>query len=311
MGIAVETPVVQQNSGLIKAINQGGDLLKQAMDNSTYFIRDRVRELGFARKIIEPIFVTQADLDRTIDTEQPTIILEKDIESKGMTVPFRGQGEQRYWESQKMAIGFQKIESERINKSKFEMMTSKTPYTEVLKKRIVEEVQKVEDETLMEGVDRIIVDAEKDKPGTQYQHVTGGLNKTNIKILIQMLSRLRMIPPSGPKPKILMTQNLKYELIELGMIEIGDNNVSKYWNEGVTGVDHLFGVPIVATIKNDIVNDNDMYIVAPQDYFGRFFILQDHTMVIKTEADMMNMWTYAAMGLGFINTKGVCKITID
>jgi len=311
MGINVETPVIQQNTGLIKAAYAGGELLKQAMDNSTYFIRDKVRELGFARKIIEPIFVTSADLDRVPNNEQPAIILEKDIESKGMTVPFRGQGEQRYWEREDMVINFQKIESERINKSKFEMMTSKTPYTEVLKKRIVEEVQKVEDETLMNGLNTIVEKAEETAPGTQYQELEGGLNKTNIKILIQMLSRLKMIPPTGPKPKILMTQNLKLELIELGMIEIGDSNVGKYWNEGVVGVDKLFNIPVVSTIKNDLVKDDEVFIIAPQDYFGRYFILQDHTMVIETKADMMNMYTYAAMGMGFVNTKGVCKIKLS
>jgi len=307
-----ETPSVKQtNANLVRKIYQSPELLKEAMENSTYFIREKVRELGFARKLIEPIFVTAADLDRTVENDQPTIILEKDMEATAYTLPFRGQGESKYWEGEKFLVSFQKVESDRFNKSKFEMMNSKTDYKELLKKRIVEEMYRVEDKTIIQSFNDIITQAENENPGTQFQQVSGGLTKTNIKILLQMLSKNRMLPPApGPKPKILMTQTLKMELVELGMIEIGDNNVSKYWNDGTVGVAQLFGVPVIDTIKNDIVHDDEMYIIAPQDYFGRFFILQDHTMVIKTEADMINFWSYSAMGLGLLNTKGVAKIQL-
>ena len=307
-----ETPTISQsNASLVRNIYQSPELLKEAMDLSTYFIREQVRELGFAREMCEPVFVTSADLDRTVESDQPAIILEKDMEAKAMTLPFRGQGESKYWEGEKVLVTFQKIESDRFNKSKFEMMNSKTDYKTLLQKRIVEEMFKVEDETYVEGLEMIIAGAETDAPGTQYQEVSGGLTKTNIKILIQMLSRLKMLPTkTGPKPKILMSQSLKMELVELGMIEIGDSNVGKYWNEGTIGVSTLFGIPVVDTIKNEIVPDDVMYLVAPQDYFSRFFILQDHTMVIKTEADMINFYSYGSFGMAFVNTKGVVKIKL-
>jgi hypothetical protein len=308
----VEVPTIKTNAGLVKAASDA-QLLKQAMDNSTYFIREKVREKGFARKLVEPINVTAADLDRVSGSEQPAIILEKDIEATAMTVPFRGQGESRYWERENPIVEFQKIEVPKYSKSKFELMTSKTPYTKILETRFVQEAQKVEDETMIEAFNKMINDANKKAPGSQLQHVSGGLNKENISVLIKMLTRLRMVPtnPKDGVPKFLMTQTLKADLVNLGMIEIGDKNVTRNWEEGTLGVDKLFGLPVVTTIKNDLVKDNEMYIVAPQDYFGRFFILQDHTLVIKTEADMMEMWTYAAMGMGFINTKGVCKIVLD
>ncbi|MEA3471485.1 MAG: hypothetical protein U9R24_07190 [Thermodesulfobacteriota bacterium] len=306
----IETPSVKQtNANFVRKIYQSPDLLKEAMDNSTYFIRDKVRELGFARKLVEPIFVTSADLDRTVENDQPTIILEKDMDAKAYTLPFRGKGESKYWEGENFLITFQKLESDRFNKSKFEMMNSKTDYKTLLQKRIVEEMFYAEDETMIAAFDGIITDAEAAAPGTQYQVVTGGLTKSNIKLLMQMMSKLRMLPTKdGPKPKFLMNLTLKMELVELGMLEIGDSSVGKYWNEGTIGVENLFGVPIVSTIKDDLVKDDEMYIIAPQDYFGRFFILQDHTMVIKTEADMIEFWSYGSFGLGFANAKGVAKI---
>ena len=308
----VEIPTIKTNAGLVKAASDS-QLLKQAMDNSTYFIREKVREKGFARKLIEPKMVTAADLDRVSGSEQPAIILEKDIEATAMTVPFRGQGESRYWEKENPIVEFNKIEVPKYSKSKFELMTAKTPYTKILETRFVQEAQKVEDETMIGAFNKIIATAETKAPGSQLQTVSGGLTKENISILIKMLTRLRMVPtdPGEGKPKFLMTQTLKADLVNLGMIDIGDKNVSKNWEQGTLGVDTLFGIPIITTVKNDLVKDNEMYIVAPQNYFGRFFILQDHTLVIKTEADMIEMWSYAAMGLGLINTKGVCKIVLS
>jgi len=111
-----ETPSVKQtNANFVRKIYQSPELLKEAMENSTYFIRDKVRELGFARKLVEPIFVTSADLDRTVENDQPTIILEKDMEAKAYTLPFRGQGEAKYWEGDKFIITFQKLESDHFN----------------------------------------------------------------------------------------------------------------------------------------------------------------------------------------------------
>ena len=305
----IETPTItQSNSSFVRSIYQSPELLKEAMDLSTYFIRDKVRELGFAREMCEPTFVTSADLDRTVESDQPCIILEKDMEAKAMTMPFRGQGEAKYWEGEKVLVTFQKLESDRFNKSKFEMMNSKTDYKELLQKRIVEEMFAAEDQTYVNGLNLIVDAAEVAAPGTQFQEVSGGLSKTNLKILMQMLSRLRMMPDKGPKPKILMTQTLKMELVELGMLEIGDSNVGKFWDEGAVGTSKLFGIPIVSTIKNDIVGDDEIYLVAPQDYFSRFFILQDHTLVIKTEADMINFYSYGSFAMAFVNTKGFVKL---
>ena len=307
-----ETPTLTQSSAaLVRNIYQSPELLKEAADLSTWFIREKVRELGFARTMTEPTFVTSADLDRTVENDQPAIILEKDMEAKAMTMPFRGQGESKYWEGDKVLATFQKLESDRFNKSKFEMMNSKTDYKSLLQKRIVEEMFYAEDSNYMEGINKIIAEAEAESPGRQSQEVEGGLTKTNLKILMQMLSRLRMIPTKGgPKPKILMTQTLKFELIELGMIEIGDTNVSKNWNEGTSGIATLMGFPVVDTIKDDIVANDEVYLVAPQEYFNRFFILQDHTLVIKTEADMINFYSYGSFSMTFVNVKGVVKIKL-
>ena len=290
-------------------------LIKEAKDNSTFFIRDRVRELGFARKIFEPIHITSAELDRIPNSDEPAIILSKDMDATAYTLPFRGKGETKYWDGEDFVITFHKYESDKFNKSKFEMMNSKTKYDKLLEKRIVEAMYQVEDETVMNAVKAIIEAAEIALPGTQYLETGEGLTKSSIKQLIQMMSKLRMIPtnPESDKDraKILMTTTLKQELIELGLMDIGDAGVSKHFNNGVAGITRLMGFPVITTIKDDIVANDEVYMIAPQDYSGRFMILQDHQIVIETKADMISFYSYAAMGFGIANTKSVCKVKLS
>ena len=124
-----------------------------------------------------------------------------------------------------------------------------------------------------------------------------------------------MIPtnPESDKDraKILMTTTLKQELIELGLMDIGDAGVSKHFNNGVAGITRLMGFPVITTIKDDIVANDEVYMIAPQDYSGRFMILQDHQIVIETKADMISFYSYAAMGFGIANTKSVCKVKLS
>lgn len=308
MGNATET-----NRIVAKKLTSGNDdLVKTAVDQSTVFIRSRVRELGFARKLFEPIYVTAADLDRAVDSDAPIIILEKDMDAKAYTVPFRGTGEAKYWDSENFVITFGKYESDKFTKSKLEMMTSKTSYDKLLENRIVEAMFRVEDETVMGALNDVIADAQTEAPGTQYQEVAGGLTKTNLKVIIQLLSRLKMIPtePKSDKdmPRFLMNTTLKQELIELGQLEIGDAGVSKNFNDGVFGITRLLGMPIVTTIKDDLVADDELFLIAPQDYSGRFMILQDHTLFVETKMDMISFQSYAAMGFGIVNTKSVVKL---
>lgn len=304
----------QTNASFIRTISAGEDLKKEAADKSTWFIRSRVRELGFARKLFEPIKVTSADLHRIPGSDEPAVILSKDMDAKAYTLPFRGKGEGKYWDGEDFVITFHKQESDTFTKSKFEMMNSKVRYDKLLEKRIVEAMYQVEDETVMSAIDAVITQAEADAPGTQYLETGEGLTKTSLKMLIQMLSKLRMIPTDPKsdkdKPKILMTTTLKQELIELGLFEIGDAGVSANFNNGVADITKIMGFPVVTTIKDDLVANDEVYIVAPENYAGRFMVLQDHTLFIESKKDLISFSSYASMGFGIVNTKSVAKIKL-
>ena len=85
---------------------------------------------------------------------------------------------------------------------------------------------------------------------------------------------------------------------------------------GIEAEEKLWGIPVVSTIKQDIVDGaaipanvrRSVYIFAPQNYLGVFFLLQDATLYIKQEADIIEFWSYAAPGIGLGNNKAMERL---
>ena len=112
-----------------------------------------------------------------------------------------------------------------------------------------------------------------------------------------------------PIGKMLMTKATFMEALKFDYTDVGNDIVSRHYDKGLEGEDKLFGVPVITTIKNDIINDNEIYLFAPENYLGNFFLLQDATLFIKQEADMIEFWSYSSPGIGIGNTKGVIKLS--
>lgn len=75
MTIPVETVNVQfLNQSFIDKIDQG--LVKEAGAAMSAFVRQKLRETGFTRKILTPQMITASDLDRGLD-DQPRVIIER------------------------------------------------------------------------------------------------------------------------------------------------------------------------------------------------------------------------------------------
>ena len=112
-----------------------------------------------------------------------------------------------------------------------------------------------------------------------------------------------------PIGKMLMTKATFMEALKFDYTDVGNDIVSRHYDKGLEGEDKLFGVPVITTIKNDIIPDNTIYLFAPENYLGNFFLLQDATLFIKQEADMIEFWSYSSPGIGIGNTKGVIKLS--
>lgn len=284
------------NSSWVQKLEDGH--VKEAQDQGTAFIREKLRQESFARRILTPVLLSDDEIDRDVNTDLPKKIVEKEPDSVATFVPFRGSGRRQWFKGPRYEIFFGRTESARFNKSKFELMTYQNDIRKILADNSVKDMADVEDIKFYETLDAIIV-----ANPTQALDVPGGLNRGGVVSGIQKLTTGRL-----PVGKMLLTKTLFYDLLRLEATNIGDDIAAQHYREGVEEQDTLWGFPAITTIKDDILPSNELWIFAPENFLGNFFMLQDATLFIKQEADMITFWSYAAIGIGIGNTRSVIRV---
>lgn len=289
-----ETTNVQfMNQAFIDKIDSGME--KEASVAASAFVRQKLREDGFTRKIMEPTLVTAADLDRGL-TDEPQIIVEKEPDSVAASMGFKGRSEMRYFKGDRYAVTFHKVESREFKKSKFELATYRTDIRTVLQENSVKDVQKVEDTSFYSNIVAMAT------ANSNVFTIAGGFNMANFQNGVKKLLAKQL-----PVGKILMTQEMYADFLAQPATQIGSDAASALFL-GQTGVATPYGNQIIVTNKNDILPNNRMIVFAPTQYLGQMYILQDAMVYLKTEADLLSFKTYEAIGVGIGNTNGAVVI---
>lgn len=291
MAYNTETTNVQfLNQAFLDKIDQGME--KEASVAMTTFVRQYLREDGFARRILPPNMITAADLDRQL-TEEPVIIVEKEPDSIAASMPFLGRSEIRYFKGARYPVTFEKIATPVFTKSKFELATYRTDIRTVLQENSLKDLQRVEDLGFYTNALAIATAA------GNVHTISGGATIPNI-----LTAGGYMVRNKLPIGSMLMTQSMYLTLMGQPATQVGSPVASEQLR-GERALDVFYGWKIITTNKNDILPDNQIMFFAPPEYLGQFYALQDATVFLKTEADMLQFMTYEAIGMGFGNTNGV------
>ena len=272
-----------------------GGMEKEASVAASAFVRQKLRENGFTRKIMEPTMVTAADLDRQL-TDEPAIIVEKEPDSVAASMSFRGRPELRYFKGERYVVNFHKIESNEFKKSKFELATYRTDIRTVLQENSVKDVQKVEDTNFYDSI------VDMATANSNVYTIAGGFTMPNFQAGVKKLLAKQL-----PVGKILMTQEMYADFLAQPATQIGSDAASALFM-GQTAVATPYGNQIIVTNKNDILPNNRMIVFAPIQYLGQMYLLQDAMVYLKTEADMLSFKTYESVGIGFGNVNGAVVI---
>jgi hypothetical protein len=291
------------NSNFVRKIDDGRT--KEAEAEGTAFIRQKLRQESFAREIIEPVMLGDDEIDRDENTDQPKKIVEKEPDSVATFVPFNGSAQRTWFRGRRFSVFFGKTESQRFTKNKFELMTYQNDIRKILSDNSVKDMADQEDQKFTDTVNAIVALA----LATQ-RTVAASFNSSAFKLGFQALVNRKQ-----PIGKILMAKSTYYEALDLPATSVGNDVASRHYDLGIEAEEKLWGIPVVSTIKREIVDDltpvtgrRSAYVFAPQNYLGVFFLLQDATLFIKQEADIIEFWSYAAPGIGLGNTLAMQRI---
>lgn len=293
MSGAYQTETPQQsahfvNASFVNMIESGRE--KQAAEEGNAFIRELVRQEAAVREILPPQGLTDAEIDRVVSTDDPMKIVEKEPNSYATFVEFNGTPEAYWFDGPRYAIYFGKITSPDFVKNKFQLMTYRTDIRKIISDNLVKDCADQEDLKFKTTVDQIIaLNATQSSPAASF---TSAAFKSGMKALV---SRRR------PLGKMLLTKALFLEAIDLPATAVGNDIATGHYKDGIEGEERLWGVPVVTTVKSQIYSDTRAYLFSPHDFLGNFFLLQDATLFIKQEADMILFRVYSAPGLGIGN----------
>lgn len=300
MGYDTNTLNVQYlNQSFIDKLDQG--MTKEASVAASAFIRQKLREDGFTRKIMDPTYVTAAELDRQL-TDEPAIIVEKEPDSVAATMPFTGRADARYFKGSRYAVTFTEVTSQNFVKSKFELMTYRTDIRTILQENSVKDLQKIEDQSFYNNAMAIA-----QAYGNYYQIANPSTlfgDGTKQKI---MTAVSYMLQKQLPVASILMTQTLYSKLLTQPATDIGSPTAGALFG-GQANLDNFFGYKVITTNKNDILPDNRIMVFTAPSFLGQFYVLQDALCTIRTGVEgpnMVSFQTTESIGLGIGNTNGI------
>ena len=281
------------NSNFVKKIEDGR--IKEAQAEGSAFVRDHVRQESYAREILTPVLLQDDEIDRDENTDEPKKIIEKEPKSVATFVQFQGAGPRTWFKGPRYSIFFGKTESQHFTKSKYQLMTYQNDIRKILSDNSVKDMADQEDLKFQQTITSLVAL----NPSVQQTNASG-FSSTAFKAGFQA-----MVTRKRPIGKMTMTKARYYEALDLRADVVGTKVAERHYDEGVESEEKLWGIPVVTTIKSDIHPDNQVFIYSPENYLGNFFLLQDATLYIKQEADLITFWTYAAPGIGIGNRLSV------
>lgn len=280
------------NQAFLAKCDQG--LVKEASENLSFFVRDRLRETGFARRVFTPTPVSSVELDRTLDSDEPILFLEKEPDSEAAAMTFRSTPDIRYYKGKRAAVNFEVLSTDEFKKSKFELQTYKVDITTILQQNSVKDLQKQEDLGMYNSLVAVATANNSVKNVGAAPTVPGVLKQAEILVGRQV-----------PLGVILMTHSTYLRLLAEPATQVGSPLASALVT-GEANLSNFYGWRIVTTIKNDVVPDGRViYLADPDNFLGKMYVLQDATATVKTEGHMLTFNMYESIGMTIANIKGV------
>ena len=294
------------NELFVQKLGTKDGLDKVAMQGSA-FIRQKLREVSFARKIINPVYVTQADCQRSVNHDGLVKIVDIEPDSNASIINFRGKPDTSYVAGERFEIPFYGVSSDDFQKTEEELLAYEMPLTEVIEKNSVKDIQAVEDKSFLDTIDTLVgakgvgdnhLDAGANSLGSD-----GSINKSNFTDLFNVLDGNQLKADT-----VLMGSEMYNRLLLWPASNAGDSYGTEVTINGYT-YSTLFGRKLIVSNKSDIIADKEMYAFAAQEYLGKFFILNDTKFWVKKDKNIITWAAYETIGMGIGNSKACAKIS--
>jgi hypothetical protein len=111
----------------------------------------------------------------------------------------------------------------------------------------------------------------------------------------------------------LMNTSTAKEFEKYDRLEIGGDLSQEIWKNGLKAIGDAVvgGVPHVYSIKDNLVEDNVIYLFTEPNFLGKFYTLEDIKLYVERKEDQIKMFASEVIGCGILNMAGVVKIDLN
>lgn len=296
------------NEALFEQLTTPG-LEKRANDALNDFTRTRMREDGFARRILPPIQVNNDDLDRQVDTDKPVKIFEREPGSPAaVSLPFGTLPINAYIRGQRWMAGFDRIMTVKWQKDVDELRTYIMDIRQVLSDNSLKDLLEEEDRKLIAAIDAVMIgpDVPSQFNGNcvQWKTIVGGITRETVQ-------EARKVMPRGPsrlEAHTALINNITIKEIEKWYRDEMGGDYSQDVMKNGWSESNFAGMTWIISIKRNLIPDDSMYMFSDPRFIGKMLTLEDTTMFVERKAFMIEFFSYETIGGGLGHTGGLARV---
>lgn len=299
---------VMNNAFLDDVTSKDPELVKRASDTVNEFTRVKMREDGFARKILPPIPISNDQLDRQVFTDKPSKIVDMEFDvPAAISIPFATNPQARYIRGKRYTIVFNRIVTRRFNKDINELRTYHMDIRQVISDNAIKDMLAEEDAKFIFTCNAAMGGtAGTAAPATGTVQWATTPDEITRESVVESLKLMNRTPSRLECSSMLINQISIKDVLKWFRDEVGGDMAQDVLINGWTQ-EKILGRKITVTIKDDLVPEDSIFHFAEPTFLGKFYMLDDITMYTKTEHFMIEFFAYETLGGAIGNVAGVTR----
>jgi hypothetical protein len=298
------------------------------------YIRDKLREVSFVRKILPPEQVTRQDCQRSMNHDTLVKIVEIEPQSRAMAITFRGQPTARFIRGDRAEIAFFTISSEMFQKTEQELLAYDMPITKILEENSVKDIGEIEDREFLLHIEAAVQALQVEANAGSATALSwstvdagsvvefsvrkgelarnAGANDATVRPLQRndVVSGFKMLDGNRLRcDRVLMTEVDWDDILTWTVEDNGDKIQSETTVDGYK-YNTLLGRAYIRTIKTDILRPGNVYFFTAPQFFGKFLVLNNTKFYIDKIANRITFQAWEDIGMGVINIAAVRKLEL-
>ena len=305
------------NDTFISQVQSGNT--KEAAVSTQQFTRNKLREESFTEKILTPIDIANDELDKA---QNPEILVKwndrEPDQAPAVTVPLGVVPDGFQFSGTRYPSYFSRIMSPMFTKDIDKLRSYDYDIRQILLENSTKDIATEIDTTFINKCNSVIglpntANAYNFLGLPQYVTIAGGITRQNLADAFKVPQRLRVpfgqTQPDGNEGKGVMLMNTvtAQEVLKFERSEVGGDASQDMFISGLP-VKTILGVKPIYTIKRDLVPDNTIYLFSSEEFFGKYYRLQNLTVFMKSEAFFLQFFQYLNLSISIGNCRGCCRI---